>query len=202
VSTVTGRRAAYLVHLVDAINRLRTPCSGNQNRKESMDSNSSLQRTPLKLDEETHRLWDVLLRARRDDKNIFMASSYVDCLARYFDGSEPDFVLPVSPELKALMQRAKDLADDWVAHEAESDKSLQDVAWKFASHAYGLHRDDYVRYGNRFLFLNHLFVIDETVGNLGLRGRIMTKAGIPGKRELEFSLLHKAWSGIPRGHDE
>jgi hypothetical protein len=38
--------------------------------------------------------------------------------------------------------------------------------------------------------------VDETVGNLGLRGRILTKSGKPGRRELEFSLLHKTWSRI------
>ena len=167
-----------------------------------MDSKSSLQRTSVKLDDETHRLWELLLRVRRDNENIFMASSYVDCLAPYFDGSEPDFVLPVSAELKALMQRAKDLADDWVSHEAESEKSFREIAWKFVSHAYGLQRDDYVQYGNRILYPDRLFVVNETVGNLSLLGRIATKSGIPGNRALQFSLLHASWTAIPRGHDE
>src|ERR1700712_1154903 len=102
--------------------------------------------------------------------------------------------LPVDRHGRLLIQRAKDLTDDWYTHLSEIDKSLQDIGWQFASHTFGLHRDDYVQYGNRILYPHRLFVIDETIGNLGLCGRIATKSGIPGKRELEFSLLHASWT--------
>jgi hypothetical protein len=53
-----------------------------------MDSNSSssLQPTSLKLDDETHRLWGILLAARQDHKNLSLMSGYLDCLCGRFDG--------------------------------------------------------------------------------------------------------------------
>jgi hypothetical protein len=160
---------------------------------DSNDNNSS-QPTHLKLDAETHRLWEIFLKARRDNKNLFLMGSYLECLCGRFDHYESELVLPVSAELRILIQRAKDLTDDWYEHDAIIDQSLQDVAWQFATHAYGLHRGDLVRREERIISTDHFFAVDETVGNLGLRGRILTKSGKPGKRELEFSLLHKAWS--------
>ncbi len=162
---------------------------------DSNDNNSS-HPTHLKLDAETRRLWDVFLKARRDNKNIFLMGSYLDCLCGRFDGYEDELVLPVSEDLRVLIRRAKELTDDWYEQQVLTDQSLQEVAWQFATHAYGLHHGDLVRHEERIISTEHFFAVDETVGNLGLRGRILTKSGKPGRRELEFSLLHKTWSRI------
>ena len=166
---------------------------------DSNDNNSS-QPTHLRLDAETRRLWDVYLKARRDNQNIFMMGSYLDCLCGRFDGYEDELVLPVSEDLRILIRRAKELTDDWYEKQVLTDQSLQEVAWRFATHAFDLHRGDLVRREERILSTDHLFAVDETVGNLGLRGRILTRSGLPGRRELEFSLLHKTWNKVAPGN--
>jgi hypothetical protein len=158
-----------------------------------MDSNSTSHRPPhLNLDVETHRLWDVFLKAKDDVKKISLMSAYLDCLSGCFDGHERQLVMPASVGLLLLIHRAKALAN-------EAEKSLQEIAWQFATHAFRLRRGDLVERGERTLSADHLFAVDKTVGNLGLRGRILTKSGIPGKQELEFSLLHKTWSKVAPG---
>ena len=156
-------------------------------------SNGNSPTPKLRLDDETLRLWDALLNAKRDHKNLGLLAGDLDCLSGRFD-RYVELVLPLSVELQSLLVRVKDLTDEWSEHLCEIDESLQGVAWQFASHAFGLHRGDCVRYGIRILSTDHLFVTDEAVGSLGLRGRILTKRGVPGRREVEFALLQKPWS--------
>jgi hypothetical protein len=163
------------------------------------DNSNLTKTTHFKLDAETQRLWEIYLQAQRDCENLSLTSSYLNCLSGRFDDYMDKFVLPVSAELRCLIQRANDLTDEWYEHDAIVDQSLQEVAWRFVAHAFGLHRGDLVRRQKRILSPDDLFAVDETVGNLCLRGRILTKSGSPGRRELQFSLLHEEWSRVAPG---
>jgi len=172
--------------------------SPSTKQKGNMDLNNNPADIPshLKLDEETHRLWESLLRARQDEKNLFEVCMNIEVLAGRFDGGDRDLEIPVSEELQSLIERAKDLADDWYAYDREVTQAVQVIAWRFGRYAYELHHGDYVQYRDRVLSTDHLFIVSPSVGDLGLPGRILTKAGEPGRREVEFPLLRTAWSKV------
>ena len=144
----------------------------------------------MKEDDESYELWRALLAANQDQKYLSNISAQIEALGGRFDGPKRKFRIPLGAKLEELIQRARDLTDEWYTHDEEIESSVQDIAWRFAAHAFDLHR------GDQAVSVDYLFVREETLGELGTHGHILTKKGVPGRRRMHFYLLWREWSKI------
>lgn len=157
---------------------------------------------PVKLDDETQKLWDSLLAAKDDDEDLFDLSCDARRLAGWFEGREFHFRRPVSEELQALIQRARDLADAFMAHEHELKGRYESLSWRFTAHAFELRPGDRISYRNwkqqeEAISVDRLSIGDSDIGDITVGGRILKKDGTPGKREFWIPLLRTKWSKLP-----
>lgn len=165
----------------------------------------------MNLDSEIHRLWDSLTTATRKQYNVSELSLQVQILAERVEIGDFEFEQPMSDELKALIQRAKHLAEEFTAHEQEIENGYQDAAWAFAAAAFDIKKGDYIQHTNwkgepQSLSADDLHlscsVFGERissceVGDLYVNGRIVKKDGTPGKKTDGIHLRKETWTKKP-----
>ena len=158
--------------------------------------------TPPKLDPEAHRLWDAVVAANQEAEVADGFIRSVELLGGCLKVEEYYLQPPVNEKITALLQRAKDLANDWRAYIDEVQNNAEEIGWKFAKHAYDLDRSDYIKWRGRILKIESPMPLDSTVGNLILHCRTLSKAGVPCEGGFGFPLLHRPWTKISSGGPE
>lgn len=159
------------------------------------------QPTPMKPGPESCRLLEAFHAATRDDEYLAEVAENAKMLTFRFDSRHRYLKPPLSPVLQSLIQRTEDLEQAWEDFKVEHARTLDDAAWRFVTHAFGLHR------GDRILCVCDQRPMRIQIGRLLLRlpapvelaaeGPVLRKDGTPGKRHHMILLMETPWRKLP-----
>ena len=152
----------------------------------------------MNYDAESHRLWELLLKALGEQAWQFRLCCATHRLAALPVTLDP--AISLSATMQELLQQSRALVRGLNAHQETVDDHVQAAAWRFAAHAYDLRRGDHLTCADGRpprLIADELFVTGHAVGHLELRAWDAAQAGQPGRHAHTLTLFDTVWRKLP-----
>ncbi len=163
----------------------------------------------MKRNTKTDQLWAALLGVAAEHDRWSETAFFLNYVVERFNATVPPLML--SAKLQELIRRSTNLAEEWETYSRTIEQQLHTAAWRFAAHAFDLRPGDRLTCVDRrppVLVADALYILDSTVGHLGLRARVPKKNGQLSPREYKLTLFDTVWRkitppwGTKNGHDD